>query len=685
MRFAHGEWLWGAASALLLAALLIYGGYKATRSLSRFGDEAQVTGLLTSRASSRRAFKGVLLVLAVAFGFAALAGPQYGRGTRLIPATNLDVVLVLDYSKSMYARDVTPSRIDRAKSEIARLIGELPGARFGAVAFAGDPLSFPLTSDGGAIAQFMRQQTPNDMPVGGTAIGRALESGRDLLRRDPLSQKHARVMILVTDGEDLEGDPVAVATAANQDGITLHVVQIGGRTPEPIPEMSDTEEIIGWRTDAQGKPLTTSLSPEGEKQLAQIAERGQGVVVRAVKGETGIREITARLSKLMTEELAEKEETVYADVFHYPAALALVLLLLEAFVAQAKRRVRPPEPPQLRPKRSRRKRGRDRLRAGAAALLAISVAMGCEQIDRIFERNAPEVDQAIELLDAGASAQAADLLEAYLSTGACKEGQIGTPPRLRERPAASFDLGLGLFNIAETFGGRFEVSPDGGAKPADEQAEARSAQIECALRIVRLIAGDPLVPLDLRARAYYLAGNLEFLRGNFDEAIKQYSEALKLTPGLANDAGDPIGRDAAWNRALALLMKEQQEPPDAGQDASDASDSSDGEADSDKPDASDAGQDAKPEGGDGDAGSDSGEGDAGSDAGGKDAGGKDAGGKDAGGKDAGAPSKPDPKTTPPSVSQDDRMLDMLERAPTLQQETGRRNALQQRVRGLEDK
>ena len=79
----------------------------------------------------------------------------------------------------------------RAKSEVARLIGELPGARFGAVAFAGEPMSFPLTSDGGAIAQFFRQLTPNDMPVGGTAIARALEAGRALLERDPQSKKHS--------------------------------------------------------------------------------------------------------------------------------------------------------------------------------------------------------------------------------------------------------------------------------------------------------------------------------------------------------------------------------------------------------------------------------------------------------------------------------------------------------------
>ncbi|MGE0324114.1 MAG: VWA domain-containing protein [Polyangiaceae bacterium] len=680
MRFANSEWLWGAVTALVVAGLLIYGGIRSTKALMRFGDEEQVLGLVTSKASARRAFKGVLLVLAVALGFVALAGPQYGRGTRLIPATNLDVVLVLDFSKSMYARDVRPSRIDRAKSEIARLIAELPGARFGAVAFAGDPLSFPLTSDGGAIAQFLRQQTPNDMPVGGTAIGRALEAGRDLLRRDPLSQKHAKVMILVTDGEDLEGDPVAVATAAAHEGITIHVVQIGGRTPEPIPEMNDQEEVVGWRTDSQGKPLTTELTTEGEQQLGQIAERGNGVVVRAAKGETGIREITTRLSRLMTEELAEKEETVYADVFYYPAALALVLLLIEVFVSQAKRRTRPPDPPPQRPKREPKNRRRDRLRATAATGMALVLVLGCERLDKVFERNAPDVDRAIELMDAGASAQAADLLENYLSTGACKDGALGTPPRVRERPAASFDLGLALFKIAESFGGRFEVIPDGGVQPMDDKAAARNAQIECALRIVKLIAADPAVALELRARAYYLAGNLEFLRGNFDEAIKSYDEALKITPGLPDDKGDPIGRDAAWNRAIALELKEKQEPPDAGSDANDASsDSSDGSQDAQPDSGDDGGEDGGSDGGN-DGGKDGG-GDGGNDAGKQDN--KPDAGKDAGPNDGG---KPPPKAKqPPSVNQDDRMLDMLERAPTLQQEAAKRNALQQRVRGLEDK
>ena len=281
MKFAAPLWLFGTASALVVAALLIAGGVLLSRSVRRFGDEALVLGLVTARAGHRRALKGVLLVLAVALAFLALAQPQYGRGTRLIPATNLDVVLVLDFSKSMYARDIPPSRTLRAKDEVSKLIAALPGARFGAVAFAGQPMAFPLTSDGAAIAQFFRQISPNDMPVGGTAIARALEAGRELLLRDPLSKGHRRVMVLVSDGEDLEGDPVAVADNARQDEITIYVVQIGGRTPEPIPEVNEAGETIGFRTDEQGQTITTSLSAEGEEQLGKIASVTGGNVVRS--------------------------------------------------------------------------------------------------------------------------------------------------------------------------------------------------------------------------------------------------------------------------------------------------------------------------------------------------------------------------------------------------------------------
>jgi Ca-activated chloride channel family protein len=333
--------LWLALGILAVATfsgVLVWASMRRARAEKRFGEPKLVAGLVTYDATGRRAVKGVLLVVALALALIAFARPQYGSGTRFIPATNVDVVLVVDYSKSMYARDVQPSRIARAKAEIAKLIEGLPGARFAAVAFAGEPMSFPLTSDGAAIAQFIRQLDPNDMPIGGTATARALERGRELLAHDPRSRDHVRVMVLITDGEDLEGDPVKVAEECAAEGTIIHVVQIGGLAPEVIPDVDESGKVIGIRHDLEGKPLTTELSAEGEAQLTKIATTTNGTIVRSEGGETGILTIAQRLQKMMKEELSEKVETVYADVFDVPLGLCLFLLALESIVFEARRR-----------------------------------------------------------------------------------------------------------------------------------------------------------------------------------------------------------------------------------------------------------------------------------------------------------------------------------------------------------
>jgi len=341
VNFAAPYFLFGTAMAIPIAALLFFAGLRVGRSVQAFGDPGRIRALTTFDPAKRRAWKGVLLVAAVALAFLAAARPQYGKGTRLIPATNLDVVLVLDYSKSMYAQDVPPSRIFRAKIEAARLIKDLEGARFAAVAFSGEPIGFPLTADGAAISQFLRQLDPNSMPVPGTAIARALEQARDLLRRDPKSSEHKRVILLITDGEDLEGDPIAVAQSIGAEGTTIHVVQIGGRTPERVPEVGPDGKITGWRTDSRtNKPMTTALSAEGERQLTAVAEGTPGgKVIRADRGTTGIEQIAADLKRQMKSELAEKVETVYADVYFYPLGLAIVLLLVEVLLGDAPLRI----------------------------------------------------------------------------------------------------------------------------------------------------------------------------------------------------------------------------------------------------------------------------------------------------------------------------------------------------------
>lgn len=346
MSFAAPYFLLGALFSLVVGGLLLFGSVALRRAVRRFGEPERVYALQTADPSTRRAYKGLLLVLATALAFVAAARPQYGKGTRLIPATNIDVVVVLDFSKSMYAQDVEPSRIFRAKVEVSRLVKDLPGARFGGVAFAGEPMGLPLSADGSAIAQFFRQLDPNDMPVGGTAIARALDHARNLLNRDPKSADHKRIILLITDGEDLEGDPVAVARSIGGEGTTVHVVQIGGRTPERIPEVGPDGKILGFRTDHSGRPLTTALSVDGEKQLAEIANATPGGrIVRAERGTTGIDAIAAEIRAQMKGELSERVETVYADIYFWPLGIAIFLLVLETLLGETARRVFQPRRP----------------------------------------------------------------------------------------------------------------------------------------------------------------------------------------------------------------------------------------------------------------------------------------------------------------------------------------------------
>ncbi|HEY1693735.1 MAG TPA: hypothetical protein VGG39_16325 [Polyangiaceae bacterium] len=313
------------------------------------------------------------------------------------------------------------------------------------------------------------------------------------------------------------------------------------------------------------------------------------------------------------------------------------------------------------------------------ATLACAALAACGwNPSRPFDRDSPEVDRAIADLDAGDAASAAGRLEEYLSTGACKEGSIGVPDVLKRRADGTFDLGLSLFRIGELYGRRFgEEELDAGID--DATRAKRHAQVECARRVAEAIADDPAQPYDLRARAGYLSGNLAFLDGDYEDAVRAYDRVLVLTPGEL-EAGDPVGRDAAWNRAIALRRIEDKK--DGGQDA----------APDAQPDApQDASQDARPEAGP-DGGQDAGQ-EAGRDSGGND-GGQESGAQDGGdgGNDAASPQQPDgggepdagPQQPPPTTSEDERMLDQLENAPTLQQEEAKR-AGKKRVRGMADK
>lgn len=330
---------------LATVVVLVWRERRRRAALALFAETSLHGAVLRAASGVRRGFKDFALLAAMLLALVAAARPQYGKGTRIVPATNLDVIFVVDYSKSMYARDVVPSRIGRVKLELADLIGRLAGARFAAVAYAGEPMSFPLTSDGDAIAQFFRQLEPNDMPIGGTATARALELAKEMFQRDAQAAKHERVVVLLTDGEDEEGDPVAASRELAEYGARVHVVRVGGRAPEPLPLVDEKGAVVGWRRGADGKPLTTELTEAAEKQLSEVAKAGGGKLVEAAKGETGLQVLGDALAHTMRYELSEKVETLFAEVYRWPLGVALLLLALEACVGELGRMRRKKEAP----------------------------------------------------------------------------------------------------------------------------------------------------------------------------------------------------------------------------------------------------------------------------------------------------------------------------------------------------
>jgi hypothetical protein len=319
-------------------------------------------------------------------------------------------------------------------------------------------------------------------------------------------------------------------------------------------------------------------------------------------------------------------------------------------------------------------------RLGILALLLLPIAACGWSPSRPFDRESPEVNRAIAVLDGGDATLAAQTLEEYLSTGPCADSNIGTPEILKKRPNGSFDLGLSLFKIGEAFGRRFgdeeegkspASAPGGPAPPSsgidDKTKGLRAEQVGCAVRVLAVIANDPSVPLELRARAHYLEGNLNFLDGQYKESVSEYDKALALAPG-ENDGGDPVGRDAAWNRAIALKRIDDQK--DSGQDSGNEG-GQDGGSEAGSEGGSDGGQDSGKDGGS-DSGGDSGQ------------------SPDSEAPDAGQPPPPQQEPDaapppPPRANEDERMLDQLENAPTVQQEDAKKHAAHRKVRGMADK
>lgn len=342
MTWAHPQALWLLALVPAAAAALWWNAARRRRATQMFGRSATVDPLISGGAQWWRAVRAALLMLGMALLIIAFAGPQYGSRTRVLRKRGIDIVIALDFSKSMLAQDVHPSRIKRAKAEIERLLGELDGDRVGLVAFAGDAMAFPMTVDYSAVRLFLRDLGPMDMPVGGTAIGKALIAAKRLIESshprggdESEPDPRSKVVILMTDGEDHEGDPIAAAEELAAAGIEVYAVGIGSGTGEPIPTYAADGTLTGHMKDANGRLVMTSLTPQNEAMLEKIASITGGRYVRAQEGTVGMSQIRAELAKLQASERKARRITVHENRYALILLLAFLLVVLESILPEA--------------------------------------------------------------------------------------------------------------------------------------------------------------------------------------------------------------------------------------------------------------------------------------------------------------------------------------------------------------
>jgi len=303
------------------------------RMLSRFANLNLVARLSDPLRPGVVFLRRVILLVALAFMILALARPHYGKKPVILKREGRDIVFLLDTSLSMLADDIKPDRLTRARFEITSLLRRLEGDRVGLVPFAGDAFVLcPLTTDYSAVALFLDGVDTDLISQPGTNIARALEEGAQLFDQQ---QRKYKVMILITDGEQLEGDALEAAKKLPRQGIHLYAIGVGTPDGVPIPVKDATGRVVDYKRDARGEVVMSRL---GEQLLAELAHLGGGQYYRAGRQAIELERIFEDIQKLEKRELSSREFTLYHERYQWFLGVAVLLLLVEPLLLERRRR-----------------------------------------------------------------------------------------------------------------------------------------------------------------------------------------------------------------------------------------------------------------------------------------------------------------------------------------------------------
>jgi Ca-activated chloride channel homolog len=330
-RFAHPDFLYLLLLLPAVILLFIINEIRKKNALKRLGDSNLVSGLVPEMSKTRPVIKFILQLVAVTAGVIMLARPQFGSKIEDVKKQGVEVIIALDVSNSMLAEDIQPDRLTRAKQAISRLVDDLDNDKIGLIVFAGDAyIQIPITTDYISAKMFLSAINPNMVPKQGTAIGAAINLG---VRSFSPGEGKSKAIIIITDGENHEDDPVKDAEDASKAGIVIHTIGIGSTDGVPIPFVNNGKK--DYLKDADGNTVITKLD---EDILKKIALSTNGNYVRANNSNIGLDEIYAQIKKMKKQDLESTMYTEYNDQFQIFAAIALVLLIADFIIMERKNR-----------------------------------------------------------------------------------------------------------------------------------------------------------------------------------------------------------------------------------------------------------------------------------------------------------------------------------------------------------
>jgi len=332
VNFAEPLWLMSLLVVVPgLIWVFVFLSRKRLQLLKTFASEHLLANLTSNLSIRRRNLKQLLFILGVVCSLLALARPQLGFHWIEAKRKGIDILFAVDTSKSMLAQDVSPDRLTRAKMAVIDLLSRLEGDRVGLIAFAGSSfLQCPLTLDYDAFRQSLEALDPGIIPLGGSNLATAIHEAEKAFS---LGAQNHKILVLITDGEDLEANGITAARAAAEQGMKIFTVGVGTTLGELIPVRSESGGT-DFLKDENGQLIKSRLDETTLKQIAEVTgafynplgQRGEGLETIYDRG----------LAPIPKQELTSKMNKVYIERFQWPIAAALIFLILEILIGDRK-------------------------------------------------------------------------------------------------------------------------------------------------------------------------------------------------------------------------------------------------------------------------------------------------------------------------------------------------------------